>query len=461
MTLHQQKAFYTILALAVLSTIYNAFLPLHGDEAYYWMWSHSLQGGYYDHPPLIAFMIYLSNFISESEWGIRLVNVFSMSVSAFLVYMLTCKISNEKAALKAIYIFASVVIIHAGYTITTPDSPLILFWTLSLYSAYCALFENSTKHFALVGLYLGLMMLSKYTAILFVLFLLLFVLFKRRDIFLDYRFYMAIVIASVVVSPLLWWNYQHEWISFLFQMNHGADSVKTISFNSFFEFFGAQFGIYSPIFLGLFFYLLFKHKLFIKDDKLFFFSLSALVVFIFFQYKALFAFLEVNYDGPAFIGVTIVIATLIEKEGWKKSFKVGIYLALFISLLARFGLLFYLEVVQDRMYGNKEAVTLLSSHVKEDDKIYGFHLTFAALLKYYLPNHPDTQVLTPSRFSHYDMVKEDDWIQNGLYLSMSDKEEQLEDLYQKVELVDTLKVQRGLNGEKIFYIYRLTDVKKD
>ena len=83
--LHKQpkkSAYILIIMLALLSTIYNAFLPLHGDEAYYWMWSHHLQTGYYDHPPFIAYMIYITNFISESEWGVRLVNVFSLSISA-------------------------------------------------------------------------------------------------------------------------------------------------------------------------------------------------------------------------------------------------------------------------------------------------------------------------------------------------------------------------------------------
>ncbi|MBU1927899.1 dolichyl-phosphate-mannose--protein mannosyltransferase, partial [bacterium] len=75
----KQSAYFIILLLAFFSTLYNSFVPLHGDEAYYWMWSHHLQSGYYDHPPMIAYLIYLTNFISESEWGVRLVNVFSFS----------------------------------------------------------------------------------------------------------------------------------------------------------------------------------------------------------------------------------------------------------------------------------------------------------------------------------------------------------------------------------------------
>jgi 4-amino-4-deoxy-L-arabinose transferase-like glycosyltransferase len=84
---HPKKSAYTlILLMAAFSAVYNAFLPLHGDEAYYWMWSHHIQAGYYDHPPMVALMIYLTNFISESEWGVRLGNVISCCFLYFQIY---------------------------------------------------------------------------------------------------------------------------------------------------------------------------------------------------------------------------------------------------------------------------------------------------------------------------------------------------------------------------------------
>ena len=44
----------TISALVVLRLIAAAWTPLTFDEAYYWMWSKHLAGGYYDHPPAVA-----------------------------------------------------------------------------------------------------------------------------------------------------------------------------------------------------------------------------------------------------------------------------------------------------------------------------------------------------------------------------------------------------------------------
>src|SRR2546423_10159386 len=44
----------TILALVALRLGAAAWTPLTFDEAYYWMWSKHLAGGYYDHPPGVA-----------------------------------------------------------------------------------------------------------------------------------------------------------------------------------------------------------------------------------------------------------------------------------------------------------------------------------------------------------------------------------------------------------------------
>src|SRR6202162_3910243 len=66
----------TVLALVALRLVAAAWTPLTFDEAYYWMWSKHLAGGYYDHPPLVAFVVRLGTMISgDTERGVRLVSV--------------------------------------------------------------------------------------------------------------------------------------------------------------------------------------------------------------------------------------------------------------------------------------------------------------------------------------------------------------------------------------------------
>lgn len=452
----QKNAYLLILFVAIFSTIYNAFMPIHYDEAYYWMWSHHLQGGYYDHPPMVAYLIYLTNFISESVWGVGLVGVLTMSVTAIYIFKLTKLLSDEKTALNGVIIFLSVILTHAGYIIITPDDPLIMFWALSLYYGYLALFTNKRKYFVLLGLFLGAMMLSKYPAILFVFTLLLFVIIKKRELFLTLNFYITVVLSAIVVSPLIIWNYQHEWISFLFQLHHGTTQTFEISPYFIFEFMVAQFGVFSPVFAYILFYYLIKNKLFIKDEKMFFISLSVVVILLFFLYKAFYMSMSPAYGAPAYVGGAVLTAIFIKQYNLQKLFKVGLIVALVFTILGRVVFFFFYDYNEVRMIKNKEAIEILNSYKKDGDMLYGNHLTTAALITYYTKGHPDSDVITDSRYSQYDMWRGKDYIKNGLVLSFEPVEKDLKTKYKNVTLLRHLKYKRHfLDKYKQFYIYRV------
>jgi 4-amino-4-deoxy-L-arabinose transferase-like glycosyltransferase len=456
MTSYRRSALFLIIISGMFATFYNAFLPLHGDEAYYWLWSHRLQGGYYDHPPMIALLIALSNIISESEWGVRLVNVLAMSVAAWIVFRLLEELKDAKAGLWGVIIFESVVLVHAGYTIVTTDSPLILFWSLALWSTYRVLTRAHTMDFILTGLFVGAMMLSKYTAVLYVMALLLFLLLRRRDLLRDSRTYMAALLALLVIVPLLWWNYRHDWISFLFQLHHGGGK-EHIMWNWFTELIGAQFGVFTPVFAAVLFYFLFKKRLFWDNEILAFLALMTVTPLLFFLYKSLHTHIELNYTAPAYISGTVLTAYMLAERQMKKTFYAGVAVALLLSLIARAGLLFWLPVVQDRMYGNKEAVAMLQHHRSAGDALYANHLTMAALITYYTPDHHAVRIPTPTRYSQYDMWDDGTPLRSGLYLAYEPMEKVLKEKFTSVKTIDTLIVQRGLHGTKTFYLYRVSN----
>lgn len=457
----QKSAYIILLLLALFSAIYNAFLPLHGDEAYYWVWSHHLQGGYFDHAPLIAYFIALTNFISEAEWGVRLVNVISMTLSGYIIFKLACEIFDEEVAIKSLLIFSSIILVHAGYILTTPDSPLILFWSLSLYFGYFALHRGNLSDYILAGFSLGLMMLSKYTAILFIFAIFIYILIKKREVLQAKGFYLASFIALIVVSPMLWWNYQNDWISFTFQLEHGSSKSSEIYPNLALEFFAGQFGIFSPLFAGVLFYYLYKKRLFYEDNRLFFLSLFSVIVILFFTYKALFTRMELNYTAPAYISAAIICGYIFHAYNLERLFKISLITALIFTLLGRILFITNLEIVQDRMYGNKESVEALQKYLQEGERVYGDHLTIAAYLTYYLKDHPYADVGLESRFSQYDMWRGDAKPQDGLFLTRDPEEIRLQMLYGSVELLESLTFARGANGTKTLYIYRVKDPKVD
>src|SRR6478735_12431071 len=76
-----------IVALVALRLVAAAFTPITFDEAYYWMWSKHLAGGYYDHPPMVAYVIRLGTMIAgDTTLGVRLVSILLALPMSFAVY---------------------------------------------------------------------------------------------------------------------------------------------------------------------------------------------------------------------------------------------------------------------------------------------------------------------------------------------------------------------------------------
>src|SRR5438876_10906812 len=79
-----------VLALVALRLVAAAFTPLTFDEAYYWMWSKHLAGGYYDHPPMVAFVVRAGTMIAgDTEFGVRLVSILLALPMSFAIYRST------------------------------------------------------------------------------------------------------------------------------------------------------------------------------------------------------------------------------------------------------------------------------------------------------------------------------------------------------------------------------------
>src|SRR6202011_3184954 len=82
-----RNTWLTIAALVVLRLVAAAFTPITFDEAYYWMWSKSLAGGYYDHPPMVAYVIRAGTMIAgDTELGVRLVSILLALPMSYAIY---------------------------------------------------------------------------------------------------------------------------------------------------------------------------------------------------------------------------------------------------------------------------------------------------------------------------------------------------------------------------------------
>lgn len=191
------------------------------DTYYYWDWSRHLALSYYDGSPMIAYFIRLSTLLfGHSLFALSFLGIVVTALTSGIIYKTARFFLSREASCIAMlsWLFAPLVTIDLLKQ-TTYDTPLTLFWALTLYYTVKFIQTNKIKELYFIGASAGLMMLSKYTGIVLILSLLIFLIFSTyRSIFKTKHFYFAISLVIIIFSPVLLWNYQNHWQSFIYQL---------------------------------------------------------------------------------------------------------------------------------------------------------------------------------------------------------------------------------------------------
>ena len=213
-------AVITVGYIIILRLVFSGLVDLIPEEAYYWNYAQHADIGYLDHPPMVAWMIWLSTAIfGRNEIAVRLPALVSWVVAVFFIFKLTVNLFDRESAYRSTILLATLPIYFAVGCLMTPDAPVYAAWAGGLYFFERALLARKRGAWLGVGLCLGLGMISKYTIALLVPSALLFVLADRdsRRWLLRPEPYAAAVLSLAIFSPVLIWNAQHDWASFVFQ----------------------------------------------------------------------------------------------------------------------------------------------------------------------------------------------------------------------------------------------------
>jgi hypothetical protein len=230
-----QKAPHTILLLIVgISLLIHLVCMISADllveEAYYWNYAQHLDFSYLDHPPMVALLIKFSTSIfGTNELGVRITSLICWLLTALFSYKLT-RLINRNAAIYAVMLLAILPFFFIQSLVITPDLPLLVCWSASLYCLYRALILNEARYWYLAGFWLGLGMLSKYTIVLLGLATLYYVITvpTARQWFRRKEPYACVLIAALLFTPVIYWNATHQWASFLFQSKRRFASTTSI-----------------------------------------------------------------------------------------------------------------------------------------------------------------------------------------------------------------------------------------
>jgi undecaprenyl-diphosphatase len=268
---YKKVPYPTILLLTLIAvTLFRYYYILEGplglspDEATYWTWSKRLDLSYYAKGPVIAYLIAFSTWImGDTVFAVRSLSPLFLTLTSLIIYKFSIELFDkdgeaEKKALLASLMPQATPLFSASGVIMTIDPPFIFFWTLSLYLFYKATKaqmgngaeERLTWVWMLLGISIGLGLLTKYTMAFFYICGFLYLLFDKesRRLFWKKEPYIAFLISIAVFSPVIIWNMHHGWVTLKHTEGH-ANIAKgfVISAKEFFNFLGSQFGVITPL----------------------------------------------------------------------------------------------------------------------------------------------------------------------------------------------------------------------
>jgi 4-amino-4-deoxy-L-arabinose transferase-like glycosyltransferase len=192
--------------LAVAKLALAAHLALLPDEAYYWLWSRQLAAGYFDQPPLIAWMIAATSVLGHGELQVRVGAV----ACGLVVPIALWPHAADRVRLVAI---SALPVLFGLTLVATPDAPLLAAWAVALSAAIAG-----GRWWVLAGAAAGLAFESKYTGLAV---LPLAIAAAGPGDWKTPWPWIGSALAAVIAVPNLAWNAQHEWISFAFQLHEG------------------------------------------------------------------------------------------------------------------------------------------------------------------------------------------------------------------------------------------------
>ncbi|WP_321778205.1 ArnT family glycosyltransferase [Sulfurimonas sp.] len=405
--------FFAFIALvAIIRLLLAPHLGLGADEAHYVIYALNLDWSYYDHPPLVGWVQYIfTSIFGLNEFGARVSAISIGFFTSIFIYFLIFQIDKDsKRSFIAILALHASFLFNALFLMTMPDTLLFLLIIPIIYSVIAIEEKGSNRSWLMLGLFLGLAGLAKYTAILFLIPIILYFIIRRRfDILFSPNIIPSAFLALLIVSPVIYWNIQTDFASLIYQSNHVV-GASSINWNGFTTSLVGQFIAYNPFLFPLAFFGLYK-SLRSKNSYLFLSALFGLVLFSFFTYSALYKTALPHWSAlfyMLFIPIGVYYFYELSK-GYKKYLKIGIGFGLIVSALI------YIEVatkiiplpdensLQIDIYGFENILKEANGAIKDGESLAVTHWTLASRAIFYNDKYRSKMFLIDSRDDQFDI----------------------------------------------------------
>lgn len=309
---------WLLILLSSLLRLGIAFcLNLGNDEVYYWTYAQDLQWNYFDHPPIVAWLIRLTtlNLSLTAEVFVRAGAILSSAICTLLIFKMGTVLYNRRAGWYAALLYTSSFYcsIIAG-TFILPDSPQMVFWLWAIFMLIKIERSNTInphnkRLWCYFGLLAGLCIMCKVHGVFLWFAVALFACFGNRNWLRNPWMYIAALLTLVIVSPILLWNIKHHLISYTYhgsRVNLGSAGLNPLAFLR--ELLGSIF-YNNPVVFCLSWmsvWLWFKHKQQAKRKTFSLLMACSLPLIIVLLVVALFRETLPHWSGPAYSCLLLV-----------------------------------------------------------------------------------------------------------------------------------------------------------
>jgi len=410
----------------LLRMIAAALLELGNDEVYYVLYALDLHANYFDHPPGVGLLIriFTGDLSFMHEFFIRSGAIFCAGVGTFLTYKLGTLLKNERTGwYAAIFYNTSIYTSVIAGAFIIPDSPQVVFWMGSLLVMYQIILKSEKLHsvklvqWLLLGLLIGLCIMCKVHGIFLWFGFGLYLLFYQRKLLANYGVYLAAAATITIMSPILIWNIQNDFITYKFHSERVAIQESIFHMDSFFQTLGGQLLYNNPINAVVIIIALWKVRSlnYLSLTGFRFILLCGLPIILVVTIMSLFNSLLPHWSGPGFMVLGLLASAYLDEmtkvNFFPKVMKVSAYLIATAFVAAILIIKFYpgtlgyrdkarygegdftLDMYGWKYFGNEFSSWLKyqkkNSVLKDDIKIISHKWFPAAHLDYYvaIPNN--------------------------------------------------------------------------
>ncbi len=196
-------------AFLLLNLIQGASTQLLYDEAYYWYYAQNLSWGYFDHPPMVALLIWVSGLFFDGELGVRFMSCLMSAGTVVILWLLIDDNTKRKFVSHFFLLLFSMALFNAYGFFTLPDTPLLFFTALFLLVYKHFLAKPTIINSIFMGLVMACLMYSKYHAVLVIIFILL----SNLRLLKNKWAWLAVIISLLCYLPHFLWLFENDFVS--------------------------------------------------------------------------------------------------------------------------------------------------------------------------------------------------------------------------------------------------------